>query len=49
MEVVSLNNEFSYSITSNHNHGGGGTAWILSTGFWNDTNIWLDEQTWNDG
>lgn len=25
------------------------TEWVLSTGLWNDSGIWLDEQTWNDG
>lgn len=22
--------------------------WILSTGFWDDTGIWIDAETWND-
>lgn len=23
--------------------------WILTGGIWNDSGIWIDEETWNDG
>ena len=27
---------------------GGGSNWILTTGFWNDTGIWDDSANWID-
>lgn len=39
------------SLNSSQYGGGGGVPagdWILATGFWEDLNVWRDDQTWID-
>lgn len=39
------------SLVSAQYGGGGGVPsgdWILDTGFWEDLNVWRDDQTWID-
>lgn len=42
-----------YGYTYGYNHvavvaaGGGGSNWILTTGFWDDAGVWDDSATWN--
>ena len=31
-----------------HGGGGGGDNWILATGFWNDSGVWIDGDNWID-
>ena len=50
MSVITLNNEIGFNLSSEFNHGiAVGAGWILFTGFWDDSLVWLDEQVWNDG
>jgi hypothetical protein len=49
MDIINLSLLRSWIINARVALNGGGSAWILTTGFWKDSNIWVDDDVWKDG